>query len=126
MALYFDRYLLSGDLYAYEDPLVTPEALFQGVNSNPKKDPAEVRDLIVLAKGPDRGKTGIVISVYRDGSSKCVVKLDKYRSKYGIREIRVVPVMWAAKRLGEQDPDEVFLIPMRAVTKKVELKIVSS
>ena len=80
------------------------------VYSDPNKDPAEVRDLVVICKGPDKGKTGIVIGIYQDGSDTCAVKLDKYK---GMREIRVVPRSWAAKRLGEQDPDEVFLIPRK-------------
>ena len=46
--------------------------------------------------------------LYPDGSGTCAVKLDRYR---GIREIRVVNRSWAGKRLGEQDPDDVFLIP---------------
>lgn len=114
MALHFDRYLHTGNLYTYEDPLISTEPFFRGVKdedlvyADPKKDPPEVRDLIVLCKGPDKGKTGIVIGIYKDGTKNCVVKLDKYRSVYGIREIRVVPILWAAKRLGEQDPDEVF------------------
>ena len=73
--------------------------------ADPTKDPAYVRDLIVLIKGPDKGRTGIVIGIYPDGSNTCVVKLDRYR---GIREIRIVNRMWAAKRLGEQAPDDVF------------------
>ncbi len=30
-----------------------------------------------------------------------------------MREVRVVSRTWAAKRLGEQDPDNVFLIPQQ-------------
>ena len=101
MSLHLDRYLRVGGLYTYYDSTIDNEILFEGfdnalVYSDPNKDPAEVRDLIVLRKGPDFGKTGIVIGVYRDGSSNCVVKLDRYR---GMREIRVVPRSWAAKRL---------------------------
>ena len=51
-----------------------------------------------------------MIGIYPDESNTCVVKLDKFR---GMREIRVVPRTWAAKRLGEQDPDDVFLIPRK-------------
>mmetsp|Transcript_6750 Transcript_6750/g.14876 ORF Transcript_6750/g.14876 Transcript_6750/m.14876 type:complete len:344 (+) Transcript_6750:43-1074(+) len=114
MSLHFDRYLRVGGLYTFYDDTVSLETYFQGtpetnlVYVDPKKDPALVRDLIVLREGPDKGRTGIVIGIYPDGSNTCAVKLDRTR---GIREIRVVPCMWAAKRLGEQDPDDVFLIP---------------
>ena len=115
MSLHLDRYLRVGGLYTYYDSTIDNEQLFQEykdalVASDPLKDPAEVRDLIVLVKGPDTGKTGIMIGVYTDGSNNCVVKLDRSR---GMREVRVVPRSWAAKRLGEQDPDEVFLIPRK-------------
>jgi len=119
MALHFDRYLRTGLLYTYQDDTISTEPYFQNIEdsalvySDPKKDPAEVRDLIILISGPDKGKTGILIGIYKDGSQNCIVKLDKYRSKYGIREIRVVPKLWVAKRLGEQNPDAVFLIPRK-------------
>jgi len=114
MALHFDRYLRVGGLYTFYDDTVSLEPYYNGlpdstlVYADPKKDPALVRDLIVLIKGPDKGRTGIVIGIYMDGSNNVAVKLDRYR---GIREIRIVPQAWAAKRLGEQDPDDVFLIP---------------
>jgi len=125
VTVHFDRYLYAGNLYTYEQPqpIKSTEALYNDVKdsqliySNPYADPAEVRDLIVLCRGPDLGKTGILIGIYRDNSDTCVVKLDKLRYNYVIREIRVVPRLWAAKRIGEQDPDEVFLIP-RKVRKK--------
>jgi len=113
MALHFDRYLHVGGLYSYYDATITNEEYFKGISENslvyadPKKDPALVRDLIVLTKGPDMGKTGIVIGIYADGSNNCAVKLDRFK---GFREIRVVPRNWVGKRLGEQDPDDVFLL----------------
>ena len=115
MSLHLDRYLRVGGLYTYYDSTIDNEPLYKEYNdalvySDPIKDPAEVRDLVVLCKGPDKGKTGIVIGIYPDGSNNCVVKLDKYR---GMREIRVVSRTWAAKRLGEQNPDDVFLLPRR-------------
>lgn len=112
-ALHFDRYLHVGGLYTYYDATISNEIYFKDtppdtlVHSDPIKDPALVRDLVVLIKGPDMGKTGIMIGMYTDGSNNCVVKLDRYM---GFREIRVVPNIWAAKRIGEQDPDDVFLI----------------
>lgn len=118
MSLHFDRYLHVGGLYTYYDATVTNEEYFKGVSqdslvySDPAKDPAEVRDLVVISKGPDMGKTGIVIGIYKDGSNKCVVKMDRFK---GLREIRVVPREFVAKRLGEQDPDDVFLIPRKGV-----------
>lgn len=116
MSLHFDRYLHVGGLYTYYDANVTNEEFFKGVSSDslvysdPKKDPADVRGLIILSKGPDMGKTGILIGIYPDGSNKCVVKLDRFM---GLREIRVVSRDIVAKRLGEQDPDDVFLIPRK-------------
>jgi len=120
MALHFDRYLQVGNLYTYRDDTVSLEKYFAGIDnsqlvySDPKKNPAEVRDLIILIYGPDKGRTGIMIGIYPDGSNNCIVKLDRSRSKSGIREIRIVPRLWAAKRLGEQDPDDVFLIPRKS------------
>lgn len=117
MSLHFDRYLHVGGLYTYYDDTISLEPYFKGtpedalVYANPVKDPAEVRDLVVLCQGPDKGKTGIVIGIYPDGSNTCVVKMDRVR---GMREIKVVPRRWAAKRLGEQDPDEAFMIPRKA------------
>ena len=119
MSLHFDRYLHTGALYTYYDSAVDDEVSFKGyenalVYSDPVKDPAEIRDLVVLCKGPNKGKTGILIGVYppTENISNCVVKLDEYR---GMREILVIPRNWAAKRLGEQSPDAVFLIPRKDV-----------
>lgn len=127
MAVHFDRYLHTGDLYTYTDNLISTEPFYRNITdaslifADPKDDPPDVRDLILLISGPDKGKTGIMIGIYKDGSNKCVVKLDKYRSKYGIREIRVLPFKWVAKRIGEQDPDGVFLLPMRTAKERTKL-----
>lgn len=116
MALHFDRYLRVGGLYTYYDDTIDLEPYFQGIDdkalvySDPKKDPPLVRDLVILIKGPDKGRTGIMIGKYMDGSGKIAVKLDRFK---GIREIRLVPELWVAKRLGEQEPDDVFLIPRK-------------
>ena len=119
MSLHFDRYLHAGGLYTYYDSAVDNEVSSKGnenalVYSDPVKDPAEIRDVVVLCKGPNKGKTGILIGVYppTENTSNCVVKLDEYR---GMREILVVPRSWAAKRLGEQSPDAVFSIPRKDV-----------
>jgi hypothetical protein len=113
MSLHFDRYIRVGGIYTYYDNTISLETYFQGISdetlvyADPEKDVPLVRDLVVLIKGPDKGRTGIVIGKYDDGSDKTVVKLDRYQ---GMREIRVVPNPWVAKRLGEQDPDDVFLM----------------
>mmetsp|Transcript_3655 Transcript_3655/g.7093 ORF Transcript_3655/g.7093 Transcript_3655/m.7093 type:complete len:202 (+) Transcript_3655:584-1189(+) len=116
MSLHFDRYMQVGGLYTYYDDIVSNEKYFKGIKpsslvySDPRKDPPDVRDLIILVKGPDMGRTGIMIGKYSDGSNNVSVKLDRFK---GMRPIRVVPKAWAAKRLGEQDPDDVFLIPRK-------------
>lgn len=116
ISLHFDRYLRVGGLYTYYDNTISNEPYFRGISddalvyANPSKDPPLVRDLVVLIKGPDKGKTGIVIGMYDDGTNRSVVKLDRYK---GMREIRVVQNNWVAKRVGEQDPDDVFLLPRK-------------
>jgi KOW motif len=117
MSLHFDRFLRVGGLYTYYDDIISLEPYFTGISddslvySDPRRDPAEVRDLVILIKGPDKGKTGIVLGIYRDGSNKVVVKLDRYKE---LREVLLVDKTWVAKRLGEQDPDDVFLIPRKS------------
>jgi hypothetical protein len=105
-----------GGVYTYYDDIITLEKYFTNIPddtlvfANRKKDPPLVRDLVVFIAGPEKGKTGILIGLYQDGSDQSVVKLDRYK---GMREIRLVPNAWVAKRLGEQAPDDVFLIPPR-------------
>jgi hypothetical protein len=106
-----------GGVYTYYDDMISTEKYFSGIPddnlvfASRKKDPPYVRDLVVLMAGPDKGKTGILIGLYTDGSDQSVVKLDRYK---GMREIRLVPNAWVAKRLGEQAPDDVFLIPRKS------------
>jgi len=141
MSLHFDKYLHAGGLYTYYDVDVNNNDVINFeinnisnnnnnnnnkkvapadnvlVYSDPNKDPAEVRDLVVLTRGPDKGKCGILIGIYpptEKAENTCVVKLDEYR---GMREILVVPKSWAAKRLGEQAPDAVFSIPRKGEIK---------
>ena len=67
MSLHFDRYLRVGGMYTFYDDNVSLEDYYSGVSeqqlvyADPKKDPALVRDLIVLIKGPEKGRTGTVI-----------------------------------------------------------------
>jgi hypothetical protein len=116
MSLHFDRYLRVGGLYTYYDDSISTEPFFQGiadsalVYADPRRDPPLVRDLVIIIKGPDKGKTGILIGINPDGSDNMYVKLDRYK---GLREIRVLPKLSVAKRVGEQAPDDVFLIPRK-------------
>jgi hypothetical protein len=116
---YIHRYMRVGGVYTYYDSMISTEPYFANISddalvfANPQKDPPLERDLVVLISGPDKGKTGILIGLYQDGSDMAVVKLDRYK---GMREIRLVPHRWVAKRLGEQDPDDVFLIPRKPTT----------
>ena len=118
MSLHFDRYMQVGGLYTYYDDIVSNEKYFKGIKpsslvyADPKKDPPDVRDLVVLVKGPDMGRTGIMIGKAADN---VYVKLDRFK---GMRPIRVVSKAWVGKRLGEQDPDDVFLIPRKGNSPK--------
>lgn len=105
-----------GGVYTYYDDMISTEPYFANISddalvyADPKKDPPLERDLVIIVAGSDKGKTGIIIGKYQDGSNRSVVKLDRFK---GMREIRLVPNDWVAKRLGEQDPDDVFLIPRK-------------
>jgi len=94
ISLHLDRYLRVGGLYTYYDDTITLEPYYKGISesalvfADPHKTPAEVRDLVIIVRGTDKGKTGIVIGVYRDGTNRTAVKLDRYK---GMREIRIVP-----------------------------------
>lgn len=116
MSIHFDRYMRVGGIYTYYDDIVSLEPYYKGISddslifANPTKDPPEVRDLVIFIKGADKGRTGIVIGILPNDKNNYVVKLDRYK---GMREIRVVQNKWVAKRLGEQDPDEVFTIPRK-------------
>jgi len=114
MALHYDRYLKAGVLYQYEE--VSTAKYYRDVDdytliyADPRKNPAFAGDLVVLASGPDKGRTGTVIAVFPETQNR-IVKLDRRYMNSVIREIKVVPEYWAALRLGEQSPDEVFLLP---------------
>jgi hypothetical protein len=116
MSLHFDRYLRVGGLYTYYDNSISNEKYFKGISNDalvyasPAKDPPVARDLVILIEGPDKGETGILLAKYTDGTTRSVVKLDRVK---GMREIRAVNNSWVAKRVGEQDPDDVFLIPRK-------------
>ena len=118
MSLHFDRYMQVGGLYTYYDDIISNELYFKGIKpsslvyADPKKDPPDVRDLVILVKGPDMGRTGIMIGKTTDN---VYVKLDRFK---GMRPIRVVSKAWVGKRLGEQDPDDVFLIPRKGNSPK--------
>mmetsp|Transcript_28637 Transcript_28637/g.71453 ORF Transcript_28637/g.71453 Transcript_28637/m.71453 type:complete len:346 (+) Transcript_28637:104-1141(+) len=114
MSVSFDRYLKAGDLYEVYDPIISTEKFFEGVEDSqlvyvpPLRDPPKIRDQVLLLRGPDKGKTGILLGVEGDEVAKVkrkgVVKLD---TKVGsIRELKVVPYAFIAKRKGEQEPDE--------------------
>jgi hypothetical protein len=116
MSLHFDRYLRVGGLYTYYDDSISNEPYFKGISDDslvyakPTVDPPIAKDLVILIQGPDKGETGILLAKYTDGSNHSVVKLDRVK---GMREIRVVNNSWVAKRVGEQDPDDVFMIPRK-------------
>ena len=118
MSLHFDRYMQVGGLYTYYDDIISNEKYFKGIKpsslvyADPKKDPPDVRDLVILVKGPDMGRTGIMIGKTADN---VYVKLDRFK---GMRPIRVVSKAWVGKRLGEQDPDDVFLMPRKGNSPK--------
>lgn len=112
MSIHYDQYLHAGGLFPNYDATKLKNEVAVGsysfVFANLKKNPPLVKDLVIIIKGQDVGRTGILIGIYPNDSGNCVVKLDRFK---GLREIKVVPLKAVGKRIGEQDPDDVFLIP---------------
>uniref|UniRef100_A0A0G4FIK4 Uncharacterized protein n=1 Tax=Chromera velia CCMP2878 TaxID=1169474 RepID=A0A0G4FIK4_9ALVE len=113
IALAFDRYLKAGDLYGAYDPVVSTEMFFSQISNSqlryqpPEKNPPFPTDPVLLIKGPDKGKTGMLLSVEpfvkglddipgNEERRRAIVRLD---DKIGtIREIRELPFTYIAKQ----------------------------
>ena len=102
MSISYDHYLKAGDLYTvYEDNFdVSPSY------SNPKQlnyiapsiEAPGLEDEVVLLKGPDKGRKGVVLWIFKDEtlSNNIIVKLEKM-GESGHSEVRQYPYSLVAK-----------------------------
>jgi len=123
LLLHVDRFYKAAGIYPFYNPVVSNEFYYKGVNIDQLvyecekrgKGAAEtgLKDLVVVVGGPLMGRTGTVVSVL-SGTGNRIVKLDELggvggKIMGGVREIEVVKDADCRRRLGEQDPDAVFV-----------------
>lgn len=112
ISIAYDHYLKAGDLYLDYDGLDEKNTdSYYGSSSDstlqngfarlnyiaPSIEAPGLQDEVVLLKGPDKGRTGVVLWIFKDAkfSNNIVVKLDKGES--GHSEVRQYPYSLVAK-----------------------------
>jgi hypothetical protein len=102
LLLAYDRFLKAGNLYATYDPITSTEIFFKDLDSESvlryDKRPVQRLDRVLFVKGPDMGKTGVILKIDR---KKAVVKLDQEDKEY--QEVKESPIKFLRKTLKEDD-----------------------
>jgi hypothetical protein len=110
LLLNYDRFLKAGDLYPVYDPITSTEIFYKGTGTpaemlrwDASKEPI-LRDRVLFTRGPDMGKTGVVLDVDEDedGSRVAIVKLDRDDKPY--QEVKSVRMSMLGKTRAEDDP----------------------
>lgn len=110
MSIAYDHYLKAGDLYSeYEGNMENTDAYYDRQSNMlsytnptlnfiaPSIEAPGLQDEVVLLKGPDKGRIGVVLWIFKDEkfSNNIVVKLNKGES--GHSEVRQYPYSLVAK-----------------------------
>ena len=105
LLLSYDHFLKAGDLYPTYDPITSTEVFYSGTNTpaaslrwDTSREP-RLRDRVLFKRGPDMGKTGIVLDV--DSDNMAIVKLDVDGKAY--QEVKSVKLDLIGKTLAEDD-----------------------
>lgn len=108
LALFYDRFLKAGDLYPTYDPITSTEIFYRGTKTPDNtlrwdtKGIPRLRDRVLFTRGPDMGKTGIVLDIsYEARDQRAIVKLDKDGREY--QEVKECALDNIAKTLQEDD-----------------------
>eukprot|EP00953_Heterococcus_sp_UTEX-ZZ885_P036511 18799-Heterococcus_DN1.PRE.5 len=98
LALAYDRFLKAGGLVTY-DPITSTEPFYSSI---PDSDllydtkPPEVKDAILILKGPDKGRTGRLIGIIKS-RSEGIVKTDHDKG------VKLLLLSDIAKQLSPED-----------------------
>ncbi|GMH85123.1 hypothetical protein TrVE_jg14225 [Triparma verrucosa] len=124
--LHTDRFLKAGGLYPFYASRVSNEIFYKGLEKDlvfeqdgqaGKKSKLNLKDLVLVVKGENMGRTGTLVAEVGDKGNK-IVKLDSLGRFMGpVREVIVVDGDSIKRRVGEQPPDQVF---MKASTTKAK------
>lgn len=113
--LHTDRFLKAGGLYPFYAATVSNEIFYKGFEKQivfeetKKMTKINLKDLILVIKGENMGRTGTVVGDLKDNGNK-IIKLDSLGRFMGpVREVIIVPGDSIKRRVGEQDPDSVFM-----------------
>ena len=105
LLLSYDHFLKAGDLYPTYDPITSTEVFYSGTKTpsgslrwDTKRVPGP-RDRVLFKRGPDMGKTGMVLDV--DSDNVAIVKLDTDGKAY--QEVKSVKLDLIGKTLAEDD-----------------------
>mmetsp|Transcript_7091 Transcript_7091/g.9493 ORF Transcript_7091/g.9493 Transcript_7091/m.9493 type:complete len:335 (-) Transcript_7091:592-1596(-) len=97
LAKAYDRFLKAGSMTLFYDPVVSTEPLYDSLEVGDRiifdqRTKPKVQDQVILVRGPDKGRTGVLLSTDSDSKSG-VVKLDY------IKEVREVPLEYVMKQM---------------------------
>jgi len=121
MSLAYDRYLKAGNLYEGYDPVTSTTVFYDNIDEKQlvytpiTLEQPRIRDDVLVIRGPDKGKTGKVIWLGRNGTApgtknpgevaSATVKLDLNPTLgKNVREVKTYPYQWiAVTRTSEQN-----------------------
>ncbi|CBJ29360.1 conserved unknown protein [Ectocarpus siliculosus] len=104
LALSYDRFLKAGNIVPAYDPVSNTEKFFMDIPDEmlryerDSKVPLAVRDAVLILKGPDKGRTAIVVGIIKS-RNQAVVRTDGTLT----REMRILELSDIARQLPD-DP----------------------
>ncbi len=95
----YDKFLKAGTLYPTYDPISSYDIFYRSVPPDSLKFDREskinILDRVVMMKGPDMGKTGVLINLEEGNTAKAIVKFDYDGKAY--QEVKMIEYSWLAK-----------------------------
>eukprot|EP00904_Undaria_pinnatifida_P013286 jgi/Undpi1/9088/HiC_scaffold_26.g11548.m1 len=103
LALAYDRFMKAGDISPIYDPVSSTEKFFNDIPDEMlryernSKVPLDIRDEILILKGPDKGRTGKIVGIIKS-RNEAIVRVDG-----ATREMRILEITDIARQLRD-DP----------------------
>ncbi|CAM9603119.1 unnamed protein product [Laminaria digitata] len=103
LALAYDRFMKAGDISPIYDPVSSTEKFFNDIPDDMlryernSKVPLDIRDAVLVLKGPDKGRTGKIVGII-NSRNEAIVRMDGTT-----REMRILELTDIARQLPD-DP----------------------